>query len=68
MYLKRNGQKVTKANYFPPAAWSRKNRPTVRWVFGRITPNQSTVGLEGQLASQNPASASLYAWMPIPCK
>lgn len=68
MYLKRNGQRVSKANYFSPAASSRKNRPTVRWVFGRITPNPSTIGLEGQLATQNPASAALYAWMPIPCK
>jgi hypothetical protein len=67
MTLKRNHQKVSKWKYFELATFSKQNKATVRWVFGRIDPNPATVTPEQAAASQYPGSAALYAWIPIHC-
>lgn len=67
MLLRRHGKRVSKWRYFELATFNRKNKPTVRWVFGRIDPGVGTVSPEAQAASANPTSAALYAWMPIRC-
>ncbi len=67
MLLKRRGKRVSKWSYFELATFSRENKPTVRWVFGRIDPEPSTVSPEQNAALANPASLALYAWMPISC-
>lgn len=67
MLLKRHGRRVSKWSYFELATFSRANKPTVRWVFGRIDPEVSTLTPEQAVATSNPASAGLYAWMPISC-
>lgn len=67
MLLKRNGKRVSKWSYFELAHFSRENKPTVRWVFGRIGPEPSTLSPEGQAALGNPASLGLFAWIPIGC-
>lgn len=67
MLLKRHGRRVSKWSYFELASFNRENKPTVRWVFGRIDPEVSTLTPEQAVATSNPLSAGLYAWMPISC-
>ncbi|MBJ7353363.1 MAG: hypothetical protein JHC98_00925 [Thermoleophilaceae bacterium] len=56
-----------KSLYYAPESYSSRNRPAVRWVYGRLDPNPSTLTAEQALATQNPASVKLFAWMPIYC-
>ena len=67
LMLKRYGRRVSKWKYFELANFSRENKAAVRWVFGRIDPAKSTLAIEGQVANDNPASAHLYAWIPVTC-
>ncbi|MBK5230616.1 MAG: hypothetical protein JJE27_05510 [Thermoleophilia bacterium] len=67
MLLKRNGRRVSKWNYFALAAFGKLNAPSVRWVYGEIRPNLTTITAEGTAASANPESQRLFAWMPIRC-
>lgn len=67
MLLKRHGRRVSKWSYFELATFSRENKPTVRWVFGRIDPDPATLSAEQAAAAANPVSEGLYAWMPISC-
>ena len=67
MLLKRYGKRVSKWRYFELAHFSRENKPVVRWLFGRIGPDPSTLSVEGQLALGNPESVGLYSWVPLAC-
>jgi hypothetical protein len=67
MQLVRNKKHYKKSAYFAPATFSAQNRPGMRWVYGRIDPNPSTLTPEQALATQNPLSVKLFAWMPIYC-
>jgi hypothetical protein len=66
--LQRGRRKMKLSRFFAPATFSRRNRPAVRWVFGRIDPGPSTLNAAQREASENPASQRLYAWLPVRCK
>lgn len=67
MLLRRYGQRVSKFKYFEPANFSPENTPSVRWVYGAITPDPGSVRAEAATAAANPASVKLFAWIPIHC-
>lgn len=67
MLLRRNGQRVSKWQYFEFATFSERNNPSVRWVYGQITPGAATLTPEGLDAAANPANQALYAWVPLRC-
>lgn len=67
MLLKRHGRRVSKWSYFELATFARENKPTVRWVFGKIDPEPSTLTAEQQAAAANAVSTGFYAWVPIEC-
>lgn len=65
--IRRFKKHYKKSLYYAPESYSVRNRPAVRWVYGRLDPNPSTLTAEQALATQNPASVKLFAWMPIYC-
>jgi hypothetical protein len=67
LLLRRYGMRVSKWNYFAAATFSPGNTPTVRWVYGQISPDPASVRPEAAAAADNPASVRLYAWVPIQC-
>jgi hypothetical protein len=67
MQITRFKKHYRKDKYFMPALYSVHNRKNVRWVFGRIDPEVSTLPPEQATASANPGSIGLYAWMPVNC-
>lgn len=67
MQLRKGKKHYKKSLYFAPYTYSAQNRKSVRWVYGRIDPDPSTLTPEQAAAGQNPASQRLFAWMPIHC-
>lgn len=67
MQLRKGKKHYKKSLYFMPYTYSVSNRPSVRWVFGRVTPDPASLTPEGVAASQNPASQALFGWQPIYC-
>lgn len=66
--LRRGHHRMRPSRFFARATYSRRNRPAVRWRFGRIDPGPSTLSAEQREASGNPLSERLYAWVPTRCK
>lgn len=67
MRLRRGKRKIKKSHFFARSTFSRRNRPAVRWVFGRIDPAPLTLTAEQAAADHNPASQRLFAWLPLRC-
>ncbi|MFT4049151.1 MAG: hypothetical protein QM648_04845 [Solirubrobacterales bacterium] len=67
MQIRKGKKHYKKSLYFAPYTYSAENRKSVRWIFGKIDPEPSTLGPEGQIASQNPISQGLFGWIPIKC-
>lgn len=66
--LKRGRHKLKRSRFFLPVTYRHRNRPAVRWVYGRIDPDPATLTSEQALAAKNPLSEQLFAWMPIRCR
>lgn len=67
MQLRKGKKHYKKSMFFAPYAYSAQNRKAVRWVFGKIEPDPSTLGPEAQVAALNPISPGLFGWFPIKC-
>jgi hypothetical protein len=67
MQLRKGKKHYKKSLYFAPYSYSAQNRKSVRWVYGRIDPDPTTLTAEQAVARFNPESQKLFAWMPIYC-
>ncbi|MGH2959017.1 MAG: hypothetical protein ACRDKE_05390, partial [Solirubrobacterales bacterium] len=67
MQLRKGKKHYKKSLYFPAYSFSAQNKKSVRWVFGRVEPDPSTLTAEQAIARNNPASQRLFAWYPIYC-
>lgn len=67
MQIRKGKKHYKKSLYFEPYTFSAQNQPAVRWIFGRVDPDRSTLGPEAQAASINPVGPGLFGWFPIRC-
>ncbi|MBJ7457799.1 MAG: hypothetical protein JHD02_01290 [Thermoleophilaceae bacterium] len=67
MQLRKGKKHYKKSLYFPPYTYSAQNKKSVRWVFGRIEPDPTTLTADQAIARNHPASQRLFAWFPINC-
>lgn len=67
MKLKRGKKRIKRSRFLVRATYSSRNRPAVRWVYGRVDPDPRTLTPEQLVALRNPQSLRMTAWLPRRC-